>query len=260
MKTLSMVTLVVLCCCAVSIVGAQPAADRVAQLMREGDEYATKTFENQKALEKFLEAEQLAPNNDEVLWRISRSYIDIGEHMPATNDEQKNQQLAVYEKALAYAEKAAAANPKSSMAFTRKAIAKGRIALFRGIWESLDLVKQTKADLETALKLNPTNETALYVLGRTHAKVSERPRMFRWPLGLGWANMEEAIKNYEKSIALRPDFIMYRLDCARAYIEEEEYEKARTHLNIIATLPTLDEDDDRFRQEAKELLEQIKGE
>jgi FimV-like protein len=91
-------------------------------------------------------------------------------------------------------------------------------------------------------------------------KVSEKPKIIRWPLGLGWANLDDAVKNYEKAIALRPDFIMYRLDCARAYIELEEYDKARAHLDTIKTLPTLDEDDSQFRKEALGLIEQIKGE
>jgi tetratricopeptide (TPR) repeat protein len=70
--------------------------------------------------------------------------------------------------------------------------------------------------------------------------------------------MDDAIKYYEKSIELRPSFIMYRLDCARAYVEEDEYGKARAHLLKIASLPKEDEDDDVFRKEALELLDKIK--
>jgi len=131
--------------------------------------------------------------------------------------------------------------------------------LFKGIWESLDLVKQTKADCEKAIALDTTNAAAYYVLGRTHLKVTEKPKIIRWPLGLSWANLDESVKNFEKSIALRPEFIMYRLDCARAYVELDEYDKARVHLTTISTLPTMDEDDGQFRKEAQELLDKIKG-
>ena len=51
---------------------------------------------------------------------------------------------------------------------------------------------------------------------------------------------------------------MYRLDCARAYVEMDEYGKAREHLVKITTLPQEDEDDNIFRKEAAELLEKIK--
>ena len=163
-----------------------------------------------------------------------------------------------YNKSLDFAKQAIAANPKGAMGFTREAIANGRIALFRGIWDAIDLVKQTKADCEQAIALDASEPAAYYVLGRTHAKVCEKPKFIRWPLGLGWANMDDAIKNYEKSIALRPDFIMYRLDCARAYIDMDEYAKAREHLTKIASLSKKDEDDDTFRKDALELLDSIK--
>ena len=233
-------------------------SNRVGQLIAEGDNFSEKLFDNQKALDMFNEALSLSPNDYEIFWRLSRTYVDIGEHLPSNTDAEKQKQLEFYEKSLDYAKKAIAANPNGAMGYTRDAIASGRIALFRGIWDALDLVKQTKADCEKAISLDPANQGAYYVLGRTNAKVCEKPKFIRWPLGLGWANMDDAIKNYEKSIELRPNFIMYRLDCARAYIEEDEYGKARDHLLKIASLPKEDEDDDVFRKEALELLDKIK--
>lgn len=233
-------------------------ATPVQRLLSEGDEFSEKMFDHHKALEKYMEALAMEPTNEEILWRLSRCYVDIGEHLPTATDADRAFQLETYEKALEYANRAIAANPRNSMAYTRRAIANGRIALFRGVWESLDLVKQTRADLQTALDLDPNNSVALYVMGRTHAKVSEKPKILRWPLGLGWASLEEAVKHYEQAIRLRPDFIMYRLDCARAYYDLGEYSKARMHLRLIESLPTKDEDDDQFRKEAKELWEKMR--
>jgi len=238
---------------------AAPDSSKAEQLVAQGDVFAEKTFENQKALERYQAAVALEPNNYEALWRISRAYVDIGEHLPTATEQEETQQLQTYEKALEFAKKAIAVDANGAMGYTRRAIANGRIALFKGVWESLDLVKQTKADCEKAIALDPKEPAAYYVLGRTHMKVSEKPRIVRWPLGLGWANLDDAVKNYEKAIALRPDFIMYRLDCARAYVELDEYDKARAHLTAIATLPTMDEDDGQFRKDAQELQEKIKG-
>jgi FimV-like protein len=228
-------------------------SSNVSQLITQGNDFAEKLFDNQKALEKYSEALAQSPNDYEILWRLSRTYVDIGEHLPNKIDMEKQKQLEWYEKSLEFARKGA-------MGYTREAIANGRIALFRGIWESLDLVKQTKADCEKAIGLDATEPAAYYVLGRTNAKVCEKPKFIRWPLGIGWANMDDAVKNYEKAIELRPSFIMYRLDCARAYIEMDEYGKAREHLTKISSLPKEDEDDDVFRKEAAELLEKIKNE
>ncbi len=236
----------------------QSDEERVKVLIEEGDFYSMKKFDNWAALERFEKALLLDPNNAEILWRISRSYVDIGEHLPMETSEHKKKQLEAYEKAKKFANDAILVNPKSAKAFTMRAIASGRIALFKGVWESLDLVGQTKADLEQSIKLNPNDDAPYYVLARTHHKVSEKPRIIRWPLGLAWASIDDAIKNYEKSISIHQGFIMYRLDCARAYVEIDDYASAKRHLNIIPSLETLDEDDDQFRREAKELLEKIK--
>jgi tetratricopeptide (TPR) repeat protein len=227
--------------------------------MREGDALVDR-FENSLALEKYFEALRHDSTNAEALWRVSRAYIDIGEHLPVGSEQEKAKQLKTYETALTYAEKAVNTDRKSSMVYTRRSIANGRIALFRGIWESLSLVKQAKADIDTALALDPENDVANYILGRVHAKVTEKPRFLRWPLGLGWASIEDAIKCFEKAIALKPDFIMYRLDCARAYAEDDNYEMARKHIAAIARIGNKDEDDEQFRKEAAELLKSIEEE
>jgi FimV-like protein len=259
-NSILIVLLVGLCIPATKVIAATVAGDsnNVSQLIAEGNSFSEKVFDNQKALDMYNKALSLSPNDYEILWRLSRTYVDIGEHLPTKTDAEKEKQLEFYEKSLDFAKKAIAVNPNGAMGYTREAIANGRIALFRGVFESLSLVKKTRADCEKAISLDATEPAAYYVLGRTNAKLCEKPKFVRWPLGIGWANMDDAIKNYEKSIELRPNFIMYRLDCARAYVEMDEYKKAREHLVKIASLPKEDEDDDVFRKEASELLDKIK--
>lgn len=229
----------------------------VPDLISEADNYSIVSFENQKAFDKLLQAEKMEPNNYGVLWRISRSYVDIGEHLPNKTDADKEKQLEYYQKAFDYADKAIKASPDSANGYVRRAIANGRVALFKGVWSAIDFVKQVKADCEKAISLDPNNATAYYVLGRTHMKLCEKSKMIRWPLGLGWANMEESLKYFDKSIALRPSFILYRLDAARAYNEEDNTAKAKELLISIAAISKQDEDDDQYKKEAKELLEKL---
>ncbi|MGD0338581.1 MAG: tetratricopeptide repeat protein [Bacteroidota bacterium] len=234
-------------------------AQTVAEITAQSDSIADVAFQNKPALDILSTAADKYPGNYNIVWRLSRTYSDMGAAINAISDEQKTQQLELYEKSLDYANQAIAANPEGSMGYTRRAIANGRIALFKGVWESIDLVKQVKHDCEKAIELDTTNSLAYYIYGRTHAKVSEKPKLFRWPLGLGWGNIDEAIKNFEIAISLRPNYIMYRLDAAKAYIEEDEYEKARAHLNAISTIPKAYQLDDDSRKEATELLEKIKN-
>ena len=229
------------------------------RLLAEGDQLSEVLFDQEGALGKYTEALLLAPDDYEILRRISRTYVAIADHLKAQTDEEKHHQLELYKRALECANKAIDVNPNGTSGYTWRAVANGRIALFEIGWTSITLAKQMKMDLEKALAIDPANDLAWYVLGRTHLKVSEWPKLLRWPVGMAWANLEDAIQHFEKAISVRPDFIMYHLDCARAYVEQDEYDKARTHLSTISSLATMDEDDGQFRKEATDLLEKIKG-
>lgn len=233
------------------------------QLVAQGDEFAEKKFDNGKALEAYEKALLLRPADYDILWRISRAHVDIGEHLPEQTEAQKDAQLKVYEKALDYANKAVKANPAGTMGYLRRAIANGRIALFKGVFSVIGLVKSVRKDLEKAIELNNAGSHQLavahYVLGRTHAKLCEKPYLLRLPLGLGWGDREVAASEFEKAIAIDPDFIMFRLEAANNYVEMEEYQKAKQHLYKIPSLQKGDEDDERFRKEAAALLETIKN-
>ena len=231
---------------------------RVSQLVLEADSLANKAFENEKALEKYQEALAQDSLNYEALWKLSRLYVIIGEHFPTTTDEQKETQLQSYEEAVRYAETAISVKGDGSMGYAQRAAAKSRVALFKNIWKSSGLMNDVKEDCEKAIDLDPQNAIAYDVLGQAHMKLSERMKLFRWPFGVGWGNTDDAIAYFEKAISIDPNFITYRIDAARAYIEEKDYQKAQEHLAAIFTLPTLSGDDEQLRKEAASLLEQIR--
>jgi len=234
----------------------------VLELITQADELIEVKFDNINQLKVIEQAYKLEPNNFEVLWRMSRAYIDYGEHLPDKTDSDKEVQLKQYEKALDFANKSINVNPGSMIGYLHRAIANGRIALFKGVFKAISLVNSVKADLEKAIKLNNGGDNhqsvAHYVLARAHAEVCEKPYLLRLPLTLGWGDRDEATKHYEAAIKLRPNFIMFRVDAAKNFIELDEFQKAKEHLSIVPQLPKLDEDDDTYRAEAKELLEEIK--
>ncbi|MEW6651880.1 MAG: hypothetical protein AB1394_00275 [Bacteroidota bacterium] len=222
-----------------------------------------KQFNNEKALDVLKKAEKAEPNNFEVIWRLSRTYIDLGEKMPASTSQQEDAQLASYQKALEYAEKAVKINGNSSVGYLRKAIANGRIALFKGVFSVGGMVNSVKADVEKAIQLNNGGNfvqgVAHYVLARTHSKTSEKWKPARSVLGLGWADNEIAIAEFKKAIQLYPNYIMFYVDYANALIREKEYKTAREMLNIALKTPIAHQEDEKRLAEAKKILNDIKN-
>jgi len=216
-----------------------------------GDE-AYKKFDNQTALEFYKQALEQNSQDFEATWRISRAYVDIGEHMP------EEQQLGYYEKAHLFADSAVTVNSNRSEGYTRRAIATGRVALFKGVFKSIGLVKKVKNDCEKAIELNPEDHIAIYVFARTHHKVAEKSKFFRVPLGIGWGSKDKAQKLYEEAISFEPNSVMFNLDYARLLKDRKKWNKAREVLTKIENFPITDEDDEENKAEAKKLLEEIK--
>ncbi|MEO8232368.1 MAG: tetratricopeptide repeat protein [Ignavibacteriota bacterium] len=238
-------------------------AQSVDELLKQGDQFVEE-FQNQKALEVYNQADKLSPNNWDVLWRISRAYVDLGEKMPDKTDAQKDEQEKTYNKALEFADKSVKLGPDKSITYVRRAIANGRIALFEGVFSAIGIVKDVKEDCEKAIQLgnggNYVQALAHYVLGRTHLKVCEKAYLVRLPLGLGWGDTEKAMQLLETAVKLKPNFRMFLYELAKAYIEEDEYDKAKETLKKVEKAPKVDEDDDVVLANAKKLYEEIKDE
>ncbi|MBE0572700.1 MAG: hypothetical protein IH618_14250 [Ignavibacteriaceae bacterium] len=235
----------------------------VEDLIQEGDKYNTE-FNHQKSLEAYQKADKLSPANWEVLWRISRAIVDIANKMPEETDEQKDAKFNKYKKSFAFADSAVKLASDQSVTYLRRAIVNGRIALFQGVFSAIGTVDDVKLDSERAIQFNNggnyVQALSHYVLGRTHAKVCEKSYLLRLPLGLGWGDMEVAIRELQNAIKLKPNFRMFHLELAKAYIEEDEYELAKENLLLVEKAPVVLEDDEEYLKEAKKLLVEVKKE
>lgn len=238
-------------------------AQTFEDLIQEGDKYNTE-FNHQKSLESYRKADKLQPANWEVLWRISRALVDIANKMPEGNDQQKEAKLRKYEESFTYADSAVKLASDQSVTYLRRAIVNGRIALFQGVFSAIGTVNDVKDDCERAIQLNNGGNyiqaLSHYVLGRTHAKVCEKSYLLRLPIGLGWGDMEVAIREFQNAIKLKPNYRMFYLDLAKAYIEEDEYELAKENLLKVEKTPVNLEDDEAYLKEAKKLLVEVNEE
>lgn len=235
-------------------------AQSVEELIAKGDSL-TEAFNDKAALEVYLQAEKASPDNWELQWRLSRAYSNIAAHLPKESSEEEDRQLATYETALKHANKAVQLAPDKSVPYLRRAIVNGRIALFKGVFSVGDIVTSVKNDCEKALKLNNGSvyDMALthYVLGRTHAKLSEKWKPALSVLGLGWADIDTALVHYDKAVKMYDNYMMFYLDYAKALVREDQEDKAKAMLQKMLTFKVQEQDDPQRIKEAKELLEDL---
>lgn len=198
------------------------------------------------------------PRDFEVLWRSSRVRVLQGDAAP----EKSKAQDKLYRDALGLAERAIKANSTAPDGYVRRAAANGKVALFAGILDAADYVLQAKDDTEKVIALRNvppvTLATAHYILGRTHLKLTDTPRPLRMPLGLGFGNAADARTHLKRATELRPGFVMFQLEYARALVANNEQAEARTVLLQLPSLANQEIGDDARKREGAELLRTMK--
>lgn len=199
-----------------------------------------------------------APRDYEVLWRASRVRLLQGDMQP----EKSKAQDKFYREALALAERAIKANGTAPDGYLRRAAANGKVALFSGVLDAADYVIQTRDDVDKVLAMRGvpplTQASAHYILGRAHLKLSETPRPLRMPLGLGFGNAADALAHLKRATELRPGFVMFQLELARALIANERGVDARAVLQQLASLADQEPGDDVRKREGAELLRTLR--
>ena len=236
------------------------SAQTVEEIIKEGDDFYEK-WDNQKALENYLKAYDLEKENYDVVWRLSRTYSDIGENL---TKKQKKEKQANFEKAVNFGRMAVNLNPNHAEGHLRLAIATGRLALFHGGKTKIRMSKEVKAQIDTVKMLDPDHYLAYYVIGRWHREISGLSFILKAAAkiiygGVPKASKEEALANFEKTIELNPDFVEGNVALADMYIKKKRYEEARECLQRAIDAPKTFMNDDKFKQDAREKLDKIKN-
>jgi tetratricopeptide (TPR) repeat protein len=242
-----------ICLAAVALIATDTASAQGAKALVSRTDSLLMRLDVAAARQSIEAAYRSAPKDYDVLWRLSRVHVLAGDASGTKAEQDK-----LYKSAQAYADQAIKVNPSGAEGYVRRAAAAGKVALFKGVLDAADLVESVKADAEKAIALNNngamTTAAAHYILGRTHLKLTETPRPLRMPLGLGWGSLADATTQLKRATELRPGFIMYQLEYARALVKGGQAAQARPLLTAIATLPAQEPGDDERRKEAAELL------
>ncbi|MDZ7374087.1 MAG: tetratricopeptide repeat protein [candidate division KSB1 bacterium] len=227
------------------------------QLLAQGDS-ARAHFRLEEALAAYQRAVQLDSTHCEALWKLGEALVDVGEKKP------EKEQGEYYRRAEHYARLAVRRCPESADAHFVLSVAVGRVALLVGGKRKVELSREVKEEAEKAIQLNPRHDGALHVLARWHREVANLSGVLKLAAkvvygGLPPASNEEAVRYFLRAIEIKPEHINHHLELGRTYEMMKQYELARAEYQKVLELPVSDPDDPEHKQEARRLLEELKG-
>jgi len=182
------------------------------------------------------------------LWRMARSHIDKGENL--TGDPA----LKLFEQAQNEAEDAVRLDQENADAQQTLAIALGRVALYKGVFSSVGLVKRIYPAAHRALALNDSMPRCHYIIGRLHQELTVKPALALKLLGLGWASEDSIAWHYQRALKINPSLIQTRVAYAEYLLKAgKEPAKAKRLIDEALALPETDEQDGKAKEEARGL-------
>lgn len=202
------------------------------------------------------------PDNAELYWKLSRLQVSLGESVSYDNADAG---LQHYRKAAEYARACISIDSTNSKGHAWLAASLGIMADNIGTKEKLNRAKEIKRELDTALRLNPNDETALSTIGsyyREAANIGWFRRMvantFIGELPKG--NYELAEKAFRKAISLDPRIIRNYHELALICIDNHNREEAVRLMRIALDKPILIASDRKRIEEMRRLLKKYSDE
>lgn len=227
-----------------------------AELVKQGDVYDAK-FKPDLALQSYLPAEKLNPNDAALLVKIARQYVYRMADLSAKADQLKSGRTA-----LAYAERAVKLAPKESDPHLAVAICLGKLSPLVGNKESIEASHKIKTEAETAVKLNPKDDFAWHLLGRWNQELAQIGGMTRALAmivygALPKASYDDAVKCFEKAIALKPNRLIHYVELGRTYAFMGRKAEARKFIEKGLAMPNRDQDDPETKGRGRKTLQTL---
>ena len=233
-------------------------ADSVAKYMAIAEAYADQ-YNHTGAATSYIAVVRFDPTHYEAAWKAGDHLTEFADRLP---EKEKSQKEAYFQQSRTWCERAIEINPQGWEGHFRLAVALGRLALFKGGKEKIRLSQEVKAEADTALMLNPDADLVHHLLGRWHqnlANLSSILKFFAKVLygGVPPGSNEEAVAHFQTAIELNPSHIEHYLELARTYEFMDEEELMREPLEMVLNLPAVEQDDPVFKEEAREMLEDL---
>ncbi len=215
-------------------------------------------YREREALDFYLQALEVDPDHFEAVCGASYLYGQVGKRFP-----DRERQKEYYRKSQSLARQAFAARPDEPEANLVMAWAHGGIALVSGFREKIAAGWKVKEHVDRTLESRPDDDRAWYILANLNYQVGTagflQKSLARVLLGgvPKELSLENAIEAYRKAVGIRPDFILYRYELARALKRSGLQREASEQLRLALTLAPKFEDDSALLRECREFLSRV---
>ena len=214
-------------------------------------------FREEEALSEYKAVLKVRPQQLTALIRSSDLSCRIG-----NRQSDRDKKIGYFKAGYQFAQTAYRLDSTNSEVNVVMAFSLGRLVLIQTNKERVTAAGDIKRYAGNAIRYDPSNFKAYHILGRWHYEVSRLnffERVFaRWFYGsLPEASLAEAIKDYEKSMALRPDFMLNYLELAKALHRDGQDKRAIGLLRHMEKLPDEMYDDRQVREEGRKLLKEL---
>ena len=179
---------------------------------------------------------QSEPDNVELLWRLSRAYVCMGE----VADER--QQMKLFKVAEEYARRCIALDSAKAEAHTWLAGALGYEAWYSGVAEQVRISHELIAELDRALALNPDDDIAYSIRGSFYRALGhvgwlKRQIAALFLGGIPAGGFEEGETALLKAAAISPRTMRHLYELGILYLDMNRKDDAKRVLQHASTLP-----------------------
>jgi tetratricopeptide (TPR) repeat protein len=246
---------------AVSLLAASSAVATepgVASQLAAGDA-ALATFDLTKAIDAYTEAVKVDSNSYEANWKLARARVDQG-----TLNKDANEQKTLFQKAVTLAENAVRINPKGPDGHIQLAIAVGKLALFLGGKQKVEMSKEVKTEAEAAMTLDPKADLPYHVLGVWNREMAELNWFLRKFAEMLYgkfppASLETAIEDLHHASELAPDVVPHRVELGITLAAARRWDEADKELEHALEMKKAWVTDDYYKDQARQTLERVKS-
>jgi tetratricopeptide (TPR) repeat protein len=232
------------------------SVESARELVQKGDVFYAK-LQAAEALEYYLPAEKLEPNNVPLLVRISREYRHL---MSDTTNAIDKRQLA--NAAVDYAQRAVALAPNEAETHLALAISYGKLVPMEETKQQIAISRLIKTAADKVIALDPTNDLAWQILGRWYLALADVGTVKRVLARVAYgklpsAKYEDAVRCFEKAIELNPNRLMHCIELGRTYAQMGRDADARRFITRGLAMPETEKDDPETKTLGRLILKKL---